>query len=154
MFRPGAYFVTICTQDRRCILSDISVGAGALDGPKLALTESGRIVEKYILSSNRIDGLHVDKYFIMPNHIHMLLRIEGLFEREVCGPSRAPAPTNAVIPHAISTLKRFVNADLGQNIFQRSYYEHSIRGEADYRKIWDYIDTNPARWVEDRYYTE
>ena len=38
-------------------------------------------------------------------------------------------------------------------VWQRSYHEHVIRGEDDYRMIWDYIDTNPARWAEDRYFT-
>ena len=37
---PGSYFVTICTKDRRCILSDISVGADALGGPRLQLTDT------------------------------------------------------------------------------------------------------------------
>ena len=45
---PGAYFVTICTQDRRCALSSIAVGADALGGPELRLTRAGKIVEKYI----------------------------------------------------------------------------------------------------------
>ena len=48
---PGAYFVTICTHDRRCILSDTAVGADALGGPQVALTETGKIVEKYNRSS-------------------------------------------------------------------------------------------------------
>ena len=39
-------------------------------------------------------------------------------------------------------------------LWQRSYHEHVIRGEADYREIWEYIDANPAKWAEDRYYTE
>ena len=38
---PGAYFVTICTKDRRCILSKIAVGADALGGPCLQLTDTG-----------------------------------------------------------------------------------------------------------------
>ncbi len=90
---PGAYFVTVCTQNRRCILSDICVGAGALDGPKPHLTDMGKIVENYILSTERIPGVHVDKYVIMPNHIHLILTID-----ENGGPSRAPAPTNEMIP--------------------------------------------------------
>ena len=151
---PGVYFITICTQNRKCMLSDLVVGEG-LAPPETRLSEIGRIAEEQILAlEERFPSVSIDRYIVMPNHIHMLLRIEGLFEREVCGPSRAPAPTNAVIPHAISTLKRFVNADLGQNIFQRSYHEHVIRGEADYREIWEYIDANPAKWAEDRYYTE
>ena len=81
---PGAYFVTICTEDRKCILS---------------------------------------------------------------------APTMEAVPNAVSALKRLVNRALGRNIWQRSYHDHVIRGEADDREIWQYIDTNPARWAEDRYYS-
>ena len=150
---PGAYFVTVCTQNRRCILSRITVGADALGGPNLTLTDMGRIAEKYILSTNRIAGLHVDKYVIMPNHIHLLLRIDGVFAGADDGPPRASAPTYATIPSAIGALKRLVHREAGQAIFQRSYHEHVIRGEADYWEIWEYIDTNPAKWAEDRYYT-
>ena len=151
---PGAYFVTVCTQDRRCILSHITVGADALGGPNLILTETGEIVEEVILSTEHIDGLHVDKYVIMPNHIHLILRIDGVFDKENGGPPRASAPTYATIPSAIGVLKRLVHREAGQTVFQRSYHEHVIRGEADYREIWEYIDTNPAKWAEDRYYTE
>jgi REP element-mobilizing transposase RayT len=35
------------------------------------------------------------------------------------------------------------------DIWQRNYYEHIIRDEADFRRISEYIDTNPARWAED-----
>ena len=70
---PGAYFVTICTKDRRCILSDITAGAA----PCLQLTDTGKIVEQYILSTERMTGFHVDNYVIMPNHIHMILRIDN-----------------------------------------------------------------------------
>ena len=157
---PGAYFVTVCTHEKRCSLSVITVGAGALDGPSIQLTEQGKIVEKYILSTEQIPGMHVDKYVIMPNHIHLILVVDGN-----SGPSRAPAPTNAfegdvssktpanaIIPRAIGVMKRLINKEAGENIFQRSYHEHVIRNEADYRRIWDYIDTNPAKWTEDCYY--
>ena len=57
------------------------------------------------------------------------------------------------VPNAVSALKRLVNRALGRNIWQRSYHDHVIRGEADDREIWQYIDTNPARWAEARYYS-
>ena len=63
-----------------------------------------------------------------------------------------PAPTNAVIPRLVSTLKRFSNKRCGTALWQRGYYEHVIRGEADYREVWEYIDENPAKWAEDDYY--
>ena len=141
---PGAYFVTVCTANRRCILSDITVGADALGGPRLQLTDVGKIVEKYILTTERMPGFHVEKYVIMPNHIHMILRIDN-------GPPRASAPT---VSDAVGALKRLVHRRLGQNIWQRSFHEHVIRNDIDYREIWEYIDANPANWAEDCYYEQ
>ena len=147
----GAYFVTICTKDRRNILCDI-VGGGALDAPQIRLTPIGEIVDTYIRSTNRIPSVTVDKYVIMPNHIHLILII-----RNEKGTSRAPSPTgsrpNQAIPHAVSTLKRFVNRDVGYNVWQRSFHDHVIRGEQDYLDIWRYVDENPYQWQEDCFYT-
>ena len=151
---PGYYFITICTEDRKPILSEI-VGGGAFDAPNVALTKYGEIVQKYILSGNRIPGIAVEKYVIMPNHIHLLLRVD---DTVYLGTSRAPSPTqerlppNEQIPHFVSTFKRFCHRDIGKTIFQRSYHDHVVRGEQDYLKIWNYIDTNPARWKEDCFY--
>ncbi len=139
---PGAYFVTICTKDRKCILSNITVGADALGGPRLQLTDAGKTVEQYIQSSDRMTGFHVDKYVVMPNHIHMILLVDN-------GPPRASAPT---VSDAVGALKRLVNRSLGRDIWQRSLHEHVIRNENDYREICEYIDANPAEWAEDRYY--
>ena len=150
----GAYFVTICTAEKRKTLCDI-VGGGAFDAPQVQLTDIGRTAEKYILSTNNISGITVDKYVIMPNHIHLLLSVA--VEN---GTSRAPSPTqsqqtsrtNQLLPHAISTLKRFVNRDVGYNVFQRSFHDHVVRGEPDYREIWQYIDTNPYKWQKDCFF--
>ena len=82
--RGGAYFITICTQDRKSILSRIvqakstnSVGDGAHDIPKIQLTQVGKIVEKYVLSTSNIKGVSVVEYVIMPNHIHLILRVDN-----------------------------------------------------------------------------
>ena len=146
--QPGAYFVTICAKEKRNLFSEI-VGGGALDAPKIQLTQIGEIVNSHIQSTNCIPGIHVDKYVIMPNHIHLILVIEPNG-----GPSRAPAPTNALIPRAVAALKRFCNREIGENVFQRSYHDHVIRDEADYLKIWNYIDTNPAKWEKDCFFTK
>ena len=98
----------------------------------------------------------MDKYVIMPNHIHLLLSVAV-----ESGTSRAPSPTttqkafraNQAVPHAISTLKRFVNRDVGYNVFQRSFHDHVIRGEQDYREIGQYIDQNPQKWQLDSFFT-
>ena len=139
----GAYFITICTQDRRKILSHI-VGGGALDAPVITLSKIGQIVEKYILSSNQIPGISIDKYIIMPDHLHLLVQVD---ESASIGTSRAPSPTNMAIPHFVSTLKRFCHREIGTVIFQRSYYDHVIRNEQDYNEIWEYIENNPHKWI-------
>ena len=134
-----AYFITICTKDKQNLFGHI-VGGGAFDAPKIILSPQGEIVEKYILSTNNIPNLKVDKYVIMPNHIHLLLSVENS-----CGTSWAPSPTNNKISLAVSTLKRFVNKEIGYNIFQRSFYDHVIRNKNDYNEIWQYIENNPAK---------
>ena len=148
---PGAYFVTICARDRRCILSYVAVGADTLGGPILNLRAAGKVTDKYILSISRTPGAQVDKYVIMPNHVHLLLRISENDAGTDSGPPRASAPT---IPNVVGTMKRLINRELGENIWQRGYYEHVIRNEDDYREIWQYIETNPAKWAEDRYFGE
>ena len=147
---PGAYFVTICTQNRRPILGHI-VGGGAFDAPHMCLTAAGKTVYQCIISGNKLPGITVDKFVIMPNHIHMILLVD---ETNQIGTSKAPSPTNAAIPQFISVFKRFCHRDIGNVIFQRSYHDHIIRNEADYLKIWEYIENNPARWKEDCFYEE
>lgn len=84
---PGAYFLTICTKNKKCILSRI-VGSGRLGSPKTELLPYGKIAEKYILQLNDFyDDLSIESYVIMPNHIHILLCLSEQ------GPSRTPVPT-------------------------------------------------------------
>lgn len=67
----GAYFVTICTKDRKCILSKITAGS-------IEYSEYGRIAEKQLLSlEERYPFVKLDKYVIMPDHIHMMLILSG-----------------------------------------------------------------------------
>ncbi len=151
----GAYFVTICIQDRKQMLSKIekptansSVGDGALDVPQIRLTKFGEIVEKNLLSSENISGLKIDKYVIMPDHIHAIIFIESgkSAKRTANGTSRSPSPTNEMLPHIISTFKRFCNKEIGSNIFQRGYSEHIIRDKEDLETRRKYIWENPTRW--------
>ncbi len=143
----GAYFITICTQEKKNILSRI-VGGGDLDAPQISLSPIGQIVEQYILSSEQISGLHIDKYVVMPNHIHLIVFLDS----DNMEPPVTPA--NHKLPHFVATLKRFCHRDAGIKFFQRSYHDHVIRGEKDYQMIWQYIDNNPASWEQDCFYFE
>ena len=145
----GAYFLTLCSKDRVALFGQV-VGAGVPDGPNVALSPYGIIVQNRLEEMDRIySDLSLNHYVIMPNHIHVLLTINSSQ-----GPSRTPAPTNQRIPQFVSTLKRMTNRESGRSLWQRSFYDHIIRSEEDYLIHWNYIDGNPARWSEDEYYAK
>lgn len=152
----GAYFVTICTKDRSYILGEV-VRGGVLDAPQMILSEYGAIVDETIKEiNNTYTHLQIDKYAIMPNHIHMIV----IICTDDRGTSGTPSLTNgskshanAKIPMLVSTLKRFTNKKCGISLWHRSFHDHIIRDESDYQRIWQYIDTNPEKWECDCYYS-
>ena len=115
----------------------------------------GKIVEKNLISSDNIAGVKIDRYVIMPDHIHAIIFLypENYGKRED-GSSRAPTPTNEMLPHIVSTFKRFCNKEIGNNIFQRGYIDHIVRDREDYETRVRYICENPMRWYYDELYTE
>ena len=77
----GYYFVTICTKDKKPILGKIveqnTVGRDALIPPNIILSNIGEIVEKYINNTNNIyENIIIDKYVIMPNNVHLIIKFE------------------------------------------------------------------------------
>ncbi len=128
----GAYFVTICTYGKEKILCRLLPPEQEGDAPRQILSPIGKAVDEMI---RRIPG--VDKYVIMPNHIHMIIMSDG-----------AGLPLSRKIQFFKSNLTR----KLGRPIWQREYYDHVIRDECDYRVKWKYIDDNPVKWTDDDYY--
>jgi len=146
----GAYFITICTQSRKKILSEISVGTpvpGCPQEPYTELLPHGKIAEKYIRQMDAFyDYLTVDKYVIMPDHIHFLITIP-----ESNGQPGAGALTRtSMIARFIGTFKRFCNKEYGENVWQSRYYDHVIRNRQDYDEVWQYIENNPRKWIIQR----
>ena len=132
--QDGVYFVTVCTNGKKRILSRI-VGRPAPWPPEVRLTPIGKIVEQTLKNTaNVYPGVSIDHYVIMPNHIHFLLRIDG-------GGQRAGRPTLMTMIHGF---KNVVTRKIGQKIWLNSFYEHVVRDEIAYQEIWHYIDTNPA----------
>lgn len=139
---PGAYFVTICTANReKCLWGDCR---GELCSPdKVPLSEVGLIVEKEIATMNETyDAVSVDKFCIMPDHIHLIVRIDA----DVNG-RMVSAPTVSTV---VGSMKRWVSKQIGRSIWQKSFYEHGIRNQRDYDEIWEYIDNNPLKYEEKR----
>ena len=148
----GIYFLTICTKDRKSLLSRI-VGCGILDAPYVERSDYGQIVEKSLcfLSKNNPD-ICLEKWVIMPNHVHILLSVHP--DRNDSGASGMPRPTNGIVPRFVSSLKRYTNRICGVKLWQNGYHDHIIRDEDDFCRIWQYIDNNPAAWLEDKYFCE
>ena len=134
-------------------MSEIIVGDGVLDVPQNILTYYGEIADKYIRQMNDYyDQNSVEKYVIMPNHIHMIITISE--DEKPIWSSGTPTPTNSLIPQFVSTFKRYCNREYPIPIWQRSFHDHIIRGEKDYLKIWEYIDTNVLKWEDDCFYNK
>ena len=147
----GKYFVTICVKDRHELLGKVLVGDAPLRVPHCTLSEYGTFIDTQIRKISSIyPEAFVDTYVIMPNHIHMIVSITGT---GIGGTRRGASPTKAFIPRIVQSLKSITTKQFGFNIWQRSYHDHIIRDEADYRKIWQYIDENPQKWADDCYYT-
>ena len=145
----GAYFVTICTHNRKCILGNI-VGQG-LAPAEIVLSQYGKIAKEQLLDlENRYKTIKIDKYVIMPNHIHIIVILDN-----TAGAS--PCPTiSDVICSFKSLTTRICNKsnNKSQKIFQTSFHDHIIRGEKDYQKIWEYIDINLLKWELDCFYND
>ena len=146
---PGYYFVTICTKDRKKLLSEI-VGTGLPDGPQIQLTNYGHIAaDRLEHMAEFYPDIKLEKYVVMPNHVHLLLHIMGTIPDE--GNEKI---VNSKISKFIGTFKRFCNREWDGNLWQSRSYDHIIRGERDYQKIWQYIEENPLRWELDCFYTK
>lgn len=106
---------------------------------------------------NRYSCVKIDKYIIMPTHIHVIFILENEFvEANQPTAGASPRPTLIDLIRVFKSLStRLCNqADNieGRKIWQTSYFDEIIRNEQAYKQIWQYIDTNPIKWREDRYY--
>ncbi|MGN1432637.1 MAG: transposase [Ruminococcus sp.] len=171
----GAYFVTICTYEKRCIF-------GYVKDEKMHCNDYGKIANEEIentIKLRRKNGVTINKYVVMPNHIHLIIEITKESDESDVGTRRAVSGDkyNAFsksVPQSISTIvgayksavTRRINLQRGHGtpcpyeksaesrIWQSRFHEHIIRTQKDYDEIWEYIDTNPIKWELDKYYTE
>ena len=155
--KEGMYYITICTKDRECILSEIvnvknnSMNVGAHTCAQIRLTAIGTIVKDCLYKiAEMYEYVKLHDYVIMPNHIHMIMEIENslnvqMTRAQVCAPTK-------VIGQIIRGLKAGISKNVGYPIWQRNYYEHVIRNEKELYKIIEYIKYNPMNWKNDNNY--
>ena len=143
--QPNAYFITICTENRKTIFWE-NVGASIARPEDVRLSKYGRIAQESIRDiPNHYKSITVDQYVVMPNHIHLLLQIHT----DESGRAML-APTISTV---IAQLKGTISKKIGHSIWQKLFHDHVIRNQKDYEKIWNYIEGNPMKWSEDCFYT-
>ena len=144
--QPGAYFVTIVTQGHRYVLGDIVTG-------KILLNDTGRIVSRaWEWLATQYAYVELDGFVVMPNHLHGIIVIA----EHRAGDSRIAPTKRKPLGRLIGAFKTVSTkrVNLAQNtpkqpLWQRNYYEHIIRNEADLDRAREYIMNNPLRWETD-----
>ena len=148
----GAYFITICTKDRKNIFwakeQPDFVGEDIILPPdNVRLSPYGKITEAAIIAIPKYyPNIELLQYVVMPNHIHMILFIPYDSGRMISSPTS--------ILTAVGQMKRHVSKKAGVAIWQKSFHDHVIRNKNDYEKISRYIHENPIKWKFDCFYTE
>ena len=149
---PGAYFVTLCTRDRRCAFGEVT-----LDG--VQLTPVGETVtEEWSRSADLRAEVELDVFVVMPNHIHGIVVISDISPQSGLrahgrAPLHRPAPSlGALVAGFKAATTSHVNrlaGTPGAPVWQRNYYEHIIRSDKELERVRQYIAENPGRWAED-----
>ena len=164
--QPGHYFITICTKERIFLFGDIA-------NYTMFFREYGKIAAVELINiSSHYDNVKIDKFVIMPNHVHMIINLsEFTGVKNVGAPLAAPDDTDidnkinnnvknttteagrASAPPTIGNIvrgyKSGVSRNIGFNIWQRNYHDHIIRNEKSYKEIYKYIENNPIQWELD-----
>ena len=146
---PRGYFITVCTEHRRKILSSI-VGEG-LAPPEIKLSNYGKIVNDNLLSlEGQYSNLRIDNYVIMPNHIHIIFVLLD----EAGGASPSPTISNIICAFKSKCVRDLRKLGFDGKLFQRSFYDHIIRNRQDHEEISRYIYENPINWEKDELFND
>lgn len=152
--QDGAYFITICTYGRECLFGSITEG-------ELSLNEYGLAVRAEWMKTSQVrTNLETDVFVVMPNHFHAVLfigkttgtaRRAATDTREAFGRPRSDSLPTVVrsFKAAVTKLVNDLRGTPGMPVWQRNYYEHVVRGEADLEIIRDYVTGNPGKWSLD-----
>ncbi len=143
----GAYFITICTKNREKLLGRIAADP---NNPKhteqgmeqVQLSEIGQICRELLENIPSVyQGVCLDCYIIMPDHIHLLLQLD---DSACTGGQGSGRPT---VPGILHGFKRLASRRAGRALWQESFFEHVIRNEVDLAETRNYILENPMKWA-------
>lgn len=134
------YFVTICTDSRKLLF-----------GNPNELNFYRKIAENELINiQSHFKDVKIDKYVIMPNHIHALIVIGCNAKTE----RSRPFPTlSTVIGLYKSSVSKQIHKTNNTPVWQKSFYDRIVRNYKEYQSLWQYIDENPLKWTSDKFYT-
>jgi REP element-mobilizing transposase RayT len=156
--QSGAYFVTICMHNKKCLLGKVKNG-------NIELSIPGQIIKKWWLElPHKFPNIKIDEYIVMPNHLHGIISIVKRnvgADLCVCPNNKGEhigSPLQKIIQwfktmttnEYIRRIKREGLPPFHDKFWQRNYYEHVIRNEYKLNKIREYIQNNPLRWYLDK----
>ncbi len=143
--QAGAYFVTICIQQRQPLL-------GKIEDSLLIPTPAGEMVQTvWDEMPLYYPNIELDAFIVMPNHVHGIIVLKS-DQGQSC----------MTLGDAVHRFKSFTTAKYRQGVYQkrwqpftgrlwqRNYYEHIIRKEGAYHRIRQYIANNPFSWECDQ----
>jgi putative transposase len=163
--QAGAYFMTICTQNRHCLFGGITEGA-------MVLNDAGRAVaDCWLQIPDHFPNVELDEWVVMPNHLHGIVIIVGANDYSpvqsnhdslVQSNDYSPLPANASHPigtartigsmvggFKIGVTQWYRQRSVASKIWQRNYWDHIIRNESELNRIRQYILDNPLQWEQD-----
>ena len=147
--QPGAYFVTLCTQNHKCLFGQVIEG-------EMRLSDAGRMVQKWWLElAHKFARVESDANIVMPNHFHGIILIVARVGADL-----------GVRPHGLSHIVRWFKTmttnkyirgvreqgwpAFREKLWQRNYYERIIRDEEELNGFRQYIVDNPMQWEMDQ----
>jgi len=144
--QAGAYFLTTCAQDRKCVFGKIENGV-------MIPNKFGDIVYEYWQKiPEHFQNIEIDFAVVMPNHFHGILVICDQVLGGETPPLRKPILGQMVGYFKYQTTKSInkIRNQMGVKIWQRNYYDHIIRTEESLENLREYILQNPLRWDIDQ----
>lgn len=153
----GAYFITICTQNREPIFG--TVGADSISARVTAA-----IFEKVM---SQYEDVYCPNYIVMPNHFHAIIVIDkdyGKYFINTPDSERADMESAPTISEIVQSFKRYSTIEytrlvrqgvlppFDKKIWQRSFHDHIIRNDKEFQMIYKYIDENSINWENDCFY--
>ncbi len=135
----GVYFITFCTEGGiHYFWTPQAVQGLSIENP---LSDVGKVVYKRMAEiPDHYPNVKMLHMVVMPNHVHLLLALEGDLGKNMDMPT---------VSRMIKQAKGAVTKDLGQSLWQGSFHDHVVRNPLVYTKVWSYIEQNPMMWADD-----